>query len=58
MSRIEVSKVHPSIALGPASDGISVPKIVAYVLLTPGDGGEAASNRQGHVSTQIVRKRT
>lgn len=58
MSRIEVTKIHPSIALGSANDGITVPKIVAYVLLVPGDGGEAGTNFTAQSQGQTFRKRT
>jgi hypothetical protein len=38
------------------SDSAAVSKVVAYLILVPGDSGPDTSNRQGHVHTQIIRR--
>ena len=55
MSQIEVPKAIAYAVLGNPSDNISVTKVVAYVILVPGEG-EDDSNRQGHVHTQIIKR--
>ena len=55
MSQIEVSKNVAFVALGNLAADISAPKVVAYVILIPGEG-EDDSNRQGHVHTQIIKR--
>lgn len=56
MSQVEVTKLNQHVAIGPPADTIAVPKLVMYVLMIPGDS-EDTSNRQGHVHTQIFRRR-
>lgn len=56
MSQIEVSKTVGYALLGPDSDRIAVTKVVAYMLLIPGGGGEDTSNRQGHVYGRVTRR--
>ena len=56
MSQVEVPKLVSYVVTGPNSDEISVPKLVMYVIATPSSGGDD-SNRQGHVHTQILRRR-
>jgi hypothetical protein len=55
--QVEVTKLNQLVAIGPLTDNIAVSKLVMYVLLEPGDGGEEVSTRQGHVHAQIVRRR-
>jgi hypothetical protein len=55
VSQIEVSKLPAYVVLG-TSDELNVSKLVVYVLLEPSDAPDG-SNRQGHVHTQIIRRR-
>ena len=54
MSRIDVSKLHPTIAIGAPDDALAVPKIVVYFLLEPDGGTPGETTSQGHVYVQIV----
>jgi hypothetical protein len=54
MSRIEASKVTAFAAIG-TPGGISSSKVVAYVVLQPGDASFEAG--QGHCHPQILRRR-
>lgn len=56
MSQIETTKVVSYVAIGPDSDEAAVTKLVAYVILEPGEGVDT-SNRQARVHTQIMRRR-
>ena len=56
MSQIEVPKLVQHAVIGPDADEIAVTKLVMFVILQPGDS-EDTSNRQGHVHTQILRRR-
>ena len=53
--RANVSKVTGYVETG-IDDVSKVSKVVAYIILEPGDSGDDGSNRQGHVFTQIVRR--
>jgi hypothetical protein len=55
VSQIEVGKSVAYAALGSPAGNITVSKVVAYILLIPGEG-EDDSNRQGHVHTQIIKR--
>ena len=55
--QVEVTKLNQSAVIGPTADSISVPKLMMYVLLVPGEGDDT-SNRQGHVHTQIITRRS
>jgi hypothetical protein len=52
----EVTKAVAHVATGQVSDSAAVSKVVAYLILVPGDSGPDTSNRQGHVHTQIIRR--
>lgn len=54
--RVSVPKVVAYSLLGAPEDSAVVTKLVAYVVLEPGDEGPDTSNRQGHVHTQILRR--
>lgn len=55
-NQVEVPKLTSEALVGPPEDTISVPKLVMYVLLTPGSGAENAG--QGHVHTQVIVRRS
>lgn len=55
MSQIEVPKLVAYAAVGTPADNIAVSKVVAYMILIPGEA-EDDSNRQGHVHTQIIKR--
>jgi hypothetical protein len=55
MSQIEVTKLTQFNVIGPPADNIAVSKLTMFLLLTPGDGGEA-SPRQAHVYSQKIRR--
>jgi hypothetical protein len=55
MSQIETTKAVAYSAVGTPADNISVTKVVAYMLLVPGEA-EDDSNRQGHVHAQIIKR--
>jgi hypothetical protein len=57
-AQIEVPKVVQYVATGSDSNEASASKVVAYLILVPGEieAGEDTSNRQGHVHTQIIRR--
>lgn len=56
-NQIEAPKVVQYVATGSDSDEAAASKVVAYFILVPGDSGPDLSNRQGHVRSQIVRRR-
>lgn len=56
MSRLEVTKLNQLNAIGPESDEEVVSKLYMIVALEPGASGEDTSNKQGHVSAQILRR--
>lgn len=56
MSQIQASKLVAYAATGSPSNSTSVSKLVAYMILVPGDSGPDTSNRQGHVAQQIIRR--
>lgn len=51
--RIESSKLTQFVALGQPAEVISIPKLVMYVLLTPGSDGSVAAT-QAHVYAQKI----
>ncbi len=55
MSQAEAPKVVMNVATGIPPAQIGVSKIVMYVLLVPGDSGDAPP-RQAHTYTQIIRR--
>lgn len=55
-NQAEASKSVAYAVTGSASDEIAVSKAVAYIILIPGEGTDD-SNRQGHVHSQIFRRR-
>ena len=55
MSQAEASKVVKYVVTGSDGDECSAAKVVAYLILVPGEGSDD-SNRQGHVHSQIVRR--
>lgn len=57
MSQIEVTKSVAYVATGSPADSATVPKVVAYMVLVPGESGADDSNKQGHVHPQILRRR-
>lgn len=54
MSRVEISKLNGWGYLAAPVDVVTIPKLVAYAWIMPGDSGPDTSNRQGHVYVQIV----
>ena len=54
--QVQVTKLNQYAGIGPTVDSVSVPKLVMYVALYPGEG--ASSNAQGHVHTQIITRRS
>lgn len=54
MSQIEVTKLTQFNVIGPPAGNISVPKLVMYALLTPGDDGSEPASRQAHVYSQKI----
>lgn len=52
--RVEVSKLHPTIALGSPADVLTVSKLTVYFLLEPDPGDPGDTTNQGHVYVQIV----
>lgn len=55
MSRIDVTKVHSTVALGPPEDVVTVPKVTIYFLLEPGEGEIEPTPKQGHLHVQVIR---
>jgi hypothetical protein len=55
MSQIQTTKLAAFVATG-MQQGVTSPKVVAYVWAVPGDSGPDTSNKQGHVHTQIIRR--
>lgn len=55
MSQVDVSKSVAYSVIGSNSDEVTAPKVVAYMILVPGEI-EDDSNRQGHVYSQIIRR--
>lgn len=52
--QIEVTKLNALVATGPGTDEISVPKLVVYLVLEPGEG--TTTTGQGHVHTQLIKR--
>lgn len=58
MSRIESTKLGAVVATGSPSNAASVSKVMAYVLLVPGDDGSTDETaRQGYCYAQKIRRR-
>lgn len=55
MARIQVPKVTGYISTG-IDDVAKVAKVVAYLILEPGDSEVGDTSIQGHAYTQIVRR--
>lgn len=55
-NQAEVTKLNQYVLIGPPADTVTVSKLVMYVLLTPGAGGD--DNRQGHTHAQIITRRS
>lgn len=56
--RIEVAKTTQFVAVGAPAGSIAVSKVVAFVLLVPGDGGgEDTPVRVSHIYAQKLRRR-
>lgn len=53
--RAQASKVVGYVMTG-IDDVAKASKVVAYMWLEPGTTGDDATNRQGHVYTQILRR--
>lgn len=55
MSRIELPKIVPYAYLAAPVDAVTIPKIVVYAWVMPGEsGGGGPPNRQAHVYAQKV----
>jgi hypothetical protein len=54
--RSEISKAVAYVMIG-QPNALKLTKCVAYFVLEPGEDGPDTSNRQGHVHTQIMRRR-
>lgn len=55
--RIEVTKTIEFVAIGSPANSIAASKVVAFALLTPGDGGTETQTRVSHVYAQKLRRR-
>lgn len=54
-NRAEVTKVNSYITIGQA-DCVSVPKVVAYLIMEPGTSEPDTSNKQAHGHQQVIRR--
>lgn len=57
MSQIETTKVVKYVVIGANDDEIAVSKVVAYLILEPGEIEAGDTSRQGHVHAQVIRRR-
>lgn len=58
MSQIEIPKTVTHVVIGPDSDEIATTKVVAFIILIPGEDTGGSTGRQGHVyGRQTVRLR-
>lgn len=56
MSQVETSKSVAYAISGNASTDIAASKVVAYMILVPGEIEAGDTTRQGHVHAQVIRR--
>lgn len=55
-AQIETSKVVQYVVIGSADDSSSASKVTMWLILEPGEIEAGDTTRQGHVSSQIIRR--
>ena len=56
MAQIEVGKSVAFTVIGAPDATVGVSKVVAYVIMVPGEDSGGSSNRQGHVHGEITHR--
>lgn len=55
-TQVQVTKEFGAVVIGPPAATAAVSKVVAYIIMVPGEDAGGSSNRQGHVYGRQVER--